>query len=380
MPLYGQGLKRGPVLRLALWANDLLSASRNVGVRADRRLPPGRILDVDEVRQLFPAVRTAGLTGAALWYDAALPDSQLLLMALLMTATRAGAIALNHVEVRELVAAGGRVRGVGARDGRDGREWSFHAPVVVNCGGPWSREIAATLDRAPDGLFAPSLAFNLLLDRPSPSSAALAVEPPGPDARVYFLHPFKGRLLAGTYHAPRPGGLAAGPPEEALIEEFLRDLNAAIPGLELTRGEVRRVLWGLLPAARPGSAVLASRPVLHDHGEAGGPRGLFSVAGVKFTTARAVAEQTLRRVLGELGAARPAAEVVVPEVPSWPEFSRLLARDPARADETVGTIVRTQAVRTLDDLLERRTDWALHPQAPVDLEQRIRRVAASHLS
>src|SRR5690606_5480760 len=41
MPLYGRGLKRAGVLRLALAANDLLSARRNRGVRADRALPDG---------------------------------------------------------------------------------------------------------------------------------------------------------------------------------------------------------------------------------------------------------------------------------------------------------------------------------------------------
>jgi glycerol-3-phosphate dehydrogenase len=42
-----------------------------------------------------------------------------------------------------------------------------------------------------------------------------------------------------------------------------------------------------------GDTALASRPVVFDHGAAGGPEGLVSVSGVKLTTARAVAEKAL---------------------------------------------------------------------------------------
>jgi len=102
----------------------------------------------------------------------------------------------------------------------------------------------------------------------------------------------QGKILAGTAYAPS----GDGGPGEPLVEGFLRDLNAALPGLDLQRQQVLQVLWGLIPAVAEGSMTPASRPVIHDHGRHGGPRGLVSVSGVKLTTARAVAERVLGTV------------------------------------------------------------------------------------
>jgi len=74
-------------------------------------------------------------------------------------------------------------------------------------------------------------------------------------------------------------------------------LNAAVPGLGATRERVRRVFAGLLSAAAPGSAHIATKETIVDHGAAGGVRRLYCVSGVKFTTAGNVA----RRVLALLG-------------------------------------------------------------------------------
>ncbi|HKY60811.1 MAG TPA: FAD-dependent oxidoreductase [Gemmatimonadota bacterium] len=364
MPLYGRGLRRPAVLRAALLASEALSA----GLRS---LPPGRVLSAGETAARFPGVETDGLRGAALWYDAAMPDSPRLLIEMARWASAGGATLLNYLEATDLVQHGGRVKGVRGTDSLTGDSWEFRAGVVVNCAGPWCRELAARFDRDIEELFRPSLAFNVLLDRAPLADAALAVEPPQPGSRTCFVVPWKGRMLAGTYHAPRPGGMAAGPPEREWIRRFLEDLNEALPGLELGEPDVTRVFWGLLPATEAGTCRLALREEIRDHGGAGGPAGLFSVSGVKFTTARRVAERALERIYGS---SRPAEPSVRPPSPAllWREFENVLGSDPEAARLIVDRLVEEEAVMGLDDLLLRRTDWGLHPGAPPDIPARIR--------
>ena len=364
MPLYGRGLRRPAVLRAALFANEVLSADRRV-------LPSGHLLDPHETAERFPGVETDGLRGAAVWYDAAMPDSPRLLMEIARWASAGGATLLNYVEATGLLQEGARVKGVEGLDAVTGHSWEFQADVVVNCAGPWSREVAERFDRDIEQLFRPSLAFNVLLDRAPLADAALAVEPRQPGARTYFLMPWKGRVLAGTYHAPRPGGFAAGPPEGEKIRHFLGDLNAALPALELAESDVMRVFWGLLPAASRGTCELALREEIRDHRDLGGPAGLFSVSGVKFTTARKVAERLLGRIYGS---SRPPDPPQRPASPAllWEEFGGLLVSDPEAARRTVDRIVEEEAVVALDDLLLRRTDWGLHPAAPPDVAAMIR--------
>lgn len=379
MPLYGQGLKRKSILRPALMMNDLLSRGRNQGLVEDHRLPGGRVIGREETFRILPEAVPGGLQGGAVWYDARIPDSPRVLIELLLWAASQGGTALNYVRARELVTEGNRVIGVRAEDLESGQGYEYSAPVVINAAGPWVRSLAAGFDREKERLFHPSLAWNLLLDRPPISDHALAVAPPGPDGRVYFVVPYKGRIMAGTGHAELSGeplpGSADARPSEVQLGHFLADLNAALPTLELTPEMILRVHAGLLPAAHPETDELAVREVIHDHDRAGGPRGLFSISGVKFTTARLVAEKTLQtafpgRTPTEL---RPRTHL---------GFRSELDRAGAELDWRPGAddsewlaesaeLIENEAILHLDDLMLRRTCLAEHPVRGRELAGRV---------
>ncbi|HEX7183639.1 MAG TPA: FAD-dependent oxidoreductase [Thermoanaerobaculia bacterium] len=384
MPLYspprGGPLRRPAAFRLALAANELLSRRRNEDVRPDRAIPPGRLLGAREAERLFPGVDCNGLRGGALWYDAVIPDTHRLLVEMLRWACRCGARALNYVEAADLLVEEGRAVGLRAVDRESGRPLELRAPAVVNCAGPWSRRLAGRFDRDLPELFRPVLAFNLLLDREPPSRAALAVASSAPGAQTWFLLPWKGKVLAGTRYVPVTGdGDPGSGPDERDVQGFLAELNAAWPGLRAGRDQVARILWGWLPAAAEGSDAPAARPVLHDHGAAGGPAGLISVSGVKLTTARAVVERALAKVFALRGEPLPPCGDTPRPCPDAPlpleGFVRLAASDPEAARNHLRGIVDRQAVVHVDDLLLRRTDWGLHP----DGVAAVRRCAAPFL-
>jgi glycerol-3-phosphate dehydrogenase len=189
------------------------------------------------------------------------------------------------------------VRGVRGLDLVANEERRYVAARVVNAAGPWSREVAARADRDRPELFVRSRAWNAVFDLPALGEGALAVTPPYPDARTYFVRSLDGRLYAGTGHA----GCAADEPDprpsEVELEAFVEDLRLALPGLGITRDDVVRVDAGFLPVERAGTADLTGRPAYVDHGRTGGPVGLHSIAGVKYTTARHVAAEVVRPLL-----------------------------------------------------------------------------------
>jgi glycerol-3-phosphate dehydrogenase len=376
MPLYGEGLKHPVVLRAALFGNDLLSWRRNAGVDPTRRLARGRLLSATETIARFPLVDRWGLRGAALWYDARMRNSQRVLIEMLHWACSLGATALNYVEATGLVRHGARIGAVLARDTLDGRRYAFPSSVVCNCAGPWSTEVGARFDGVTRDLFRPSLAFNLLIDCDPPCTSALAVAPrqfekqTGP---VLFLCPAFGRLLAGTVHLPWNDRCERPQPTEEQIEHFLSHLNAAVPGLKVRRERVLRVFAGLLPVTHAGTAALSVRPVIRDHGRDGGLDGLVSVSGVKFTTARLVAEQALAVLARHFGGRLVRGEAARPPLAIAPEIGDRAPRV-FGAEETriLHEIVRDEAVMTIDDLLCRRTNWAI---AERDVDALCRRVS-----
>jgi len=374
MPLFGQGLKRPFVFRLALATNAVLSATRNRGVPSDGHLPPGGVLSVGETLERFPAAAQEGLEGSALWYDAAMPDSQRLLIEMLHWADACGATALNYVQATGFEQSKGGMATVAGIDRISGTEMAFQAPLVVNAAGPWCRDVSSTFDRNRPELFHYSLAFNVVLDREPLADAGLAVSPRSYAGQTYFLVPWKGRIMAGTSHTAWGGGRNDAEISNEMVASFLADLNDSIPGFEVTPSDVQQVNWGFLPAARENIDQIATRPVILHHADHGGPEGLFSVSGVKFTTARLVAEQTLRVIQKSRGEGLPdLTPVPRPSPTHWPAAGEILASGDGAAEQTRGKLeqlTELESVVTLDDVLFRRTDWWLNPDLSEALEAR----------
>jgi glycerol-3-phosphate dehydrogenase len=352
MPLYGGGLRRPALLGLGLRVNDLLCGWQAPG----SPLPRGRLIDAAAVRRLCPAVDARGLLGGAVWSDALAGAAPRLFIEALRWACAAGAAALNYVEATGLLTAGGRVAGVAARDLETGATFAFHAPVVINAAGPWSPAFAATAGAAGPRLFRPVLAWNVAFRRAPLTDHALAVQARRKGAQTNFLVPRGEAILAGTGYAPW-----SGPPDDPrlpapLLEAFIDDLNAAIPGLGLEMRDVIRTYVGLLPAARAGTAELARRAVVLDHGASGGPAAFYSLSGVKLTTVRAVAERVLGR---SFPSTRPIQHDALRRPPARILPPAALLCGAAGADhepwrQALHAVVAEEAALHLDDLLLRR--------------------------
>ncbi|MBN1825414.1 MAG: FAD-dependent oxidoreductase [Candidatus Eisenbacteria bacterium] len=376
MPLRGGGLKRPFFFRIALAMNGFLSRRRNDGVRPDRRLPNGETLAPEETARLWPGAAGRRLLGGGVWHDGAMISAPRILMETLRRASALGAVALNYTEALDLDIRDAAAAGVRAFDRVARRELLFRTDRVLNCAGPACRRFAARFDGDIPALFRPSLAVNVLLDRPPPSPAALAVAPPGPGARTYFLTPRRGRVFAGTLHVPRADAEGPPRPTEAERKELLEDLNRAAPGLEAGPEHVLRVYAGYLPVRREGTDDLAVREVIRDHGRAGGPRGVITVSGVKYTTARLVAEKAVRLAFPgapaslATAAERPPARSSPDPVDPRP----LLEGDPADLAGPLRALIEEESVLTMEDLLLRRTDWGAAPEEGRAAAERVREI------
>jgi glycerol-3-phosphate dehydrogenase len=283
---------------------------------------------------------------------------------MLRWACACGASALNYVEATGLLVEDGAVRGILAHDRIGGQDLRLCARVVVNATGPWSRAVARRMGSDLPALFRPALAFNVLLDRPPLAEVAVAVEPARAAAPTYFCLPWKGLVLAGTSYAAMPEGSLDAVTSQAQVAAFLTDLNAAVPGLEARPDDVLQVYAGLLPARAAGTTLLASREVIHDHGSARGPKGLFSVSGVKFTTARLVAQKTLTRAfVRSLRAPRSDATRPAPVAgvcgASISDGASPLDGPMEQVSARLRALAEQESVLGLEDLLLRRLDSTL---------------------
>jgi glycerol-3-phosphate dehydrogenase len=297
------------------------------------------------------------------WFDAFVPRPRRLLMEIFHRACDAGSLALNYTEALSPIVRRNAVVGLLVRDRLANREIELRAPLVVNAAGPETGSLTETWGCGSESVAPHALSWNVLLDIAPDFDEALAVAAPRRGAPVLFLIPWEGRLLAGTGHAAVRAGSGHVVPLDAL-SAFLEDLKRAAPSLGVHPDRVLRVYSGLLPAVRARSKMLSVRPAVIDHGAHGEPKGLWSVVGVKFTTARRVAAETLRRATGRLaGVSNPAHEdsstLRRERLGFGPDWRPESDPDGARI---LQSLIGDESVIHLDDLLLRRTSLGDDPR------------------
>lgn len=305
VPTYGHGLKGSEVMRLALWVNDWVSVDRNWGLPdPQKRIPNGRVISAAECLQRLPGISTAGLTGGAIFYDAQVYNSERLVISMLHSAVQAGAEVANNVEVLGFLQTGNRITGVRAIDRQTEEPLEIQANFVVNTVGPWSQGLMQQLPKqssVPGGL-AKAMNFvtrPLFKDYAVGISSAAAYEDKDAvlkkGSRFLFIAPWRGRSMIGTWYAPFDGNPDQFAITEAEIQAFLGEVNQAYPAANLKREDIEFVHGGLLPStgfSQSGDVQLAKHYTFYDHRQ-NGVQGMLSVTGVKYTTARDVAEKTV---------------------------------------------------------------------------------------
>lgn len=282
-------------------AYDLVASDRNDGIDPAVRLPRSYTVGRREALELNPLVDPSTVRGGAVWHDYQLHSPERFAVAIARSCADAGGQLANYCEVQAPLRDGARVTGVRGRDTLSGDTFDVRARVVVNAAGPWSWTLldAFGVRSAPSNGF--SLALNLVLDR-APLPRAVGGIAAG---RFLFLVPWRDRSILGTSHegfvldpAPAPTG--------ADVEALLREGHDAFPGARLTSADIRLVHRGLLPARAHGSAhgALLKRSLVVDH-RSDGVHGLLSVVGVRYTTARATAQQAATQISQLLGKPAP---------------------------------------------------------------------------
>lgn len=303
IPTYGHGMKGREIMALAMIANDLLSIDRNSLDDPQKRIPSGRTLSKSETLALLPHIKQDKLTGAALLYDAQVYNSERHILSFVQSAVEKGADAANYAEVNDFLRTGDRIEGVTACDKLTGEQFAVRARWVINTAGPWVNRL---IDRAHlSGTAEPvalAKAYNVVVPKLFDKYAVgIYANRPYQDVdavlkrsgRLLFVSPWRDTSMIGTEYTPYDGNPDHLAVSEGEITAFLNDFNDAYPQAQLTPDDVRFVHQGLLPmypdASKSGQVQLHKHYSIRDH-RAQGITGLTSIIGVKYTTARDVAQ------------------------------------------------------------------------------------------
>jgi len=340
VPVRGHGAKGREAFAIGLALNDWLSSDRNEGLPPEQHIPAGRLLEPFAVASLVPGLDPRGLTAGALWHDAQVVSSERLVVGFVRAAADAGACVANHAPVVGLLGEEGRVTGARVKDALGGGvEMEVRARLVLNAAGPGSDAILrmAGLARQPLPLLR---AWNLVLRRAAGPAVAIGGSDSG---RYLFLVPWRDRSIVGTDYAP--ADTVAGPTD---VDSLLAAASRALPFARIERADVALVHRGLVPGQGDASG-LFTRPRIVDHAAADGVAGLVTALGVKYTTARAVAERAVDLAVARLGArVERCRTATTPLAHARPLAGDLVARTAAAVDDEMALTLNDAILRRLD--------------------------------
>ena len=367
VPTYGHLLKGKELMAAAMAMTDLIGFDRNRLDDPQKRIPNGRVISRRECLAILPDIPPKNLTGAAVFYDAQMVNSDRLTLGFALSASAAGADLANYVEVTGLRTDGDRVTAATAKDALTGDTFDLQARMVANMTGPWSDIVVAYLrGNRPDRRVLRSKGIQIVAPLYSAEYAfAIESKERDPDAiiqrggRLYFVMPWRGRSLIGTTDTVYEGD----PDEFAITEEdlstFIDDITEAYPAARLSRDEVTYWFGGLRPIGEksidPRISKAARKFEIIDHARRDGIANVVSAVGVKYTTARSVAEQVVDLVFRKMGRQSPKCSTAATptyggEIARFDDFmSKNLAEKPCGlSDSTVRHLVYNYGSRLGD--------------------------------
>jgi glycerol-3-phosphate dehydrogenase len=266
------------------------------------RLGMSQILSRFEALAALPTLTRDGIAGAVLYEDGQFDDARFC-VSLVKSFSDAGGEVANYLRVVGFERSeGSRLTGAVVEDVFTRRTFKLRAKAFVNATGPFSDELRALTNAGTPGRLILSKGAHILLPLIGEVETALLI-PKTEDERVVFAIPWLGRLLVGTTDEEvEPGqGLDVTKDE---VEYLLRHLNR-YSTVQYAANDVVSAFAGARPLVRAAHSRQTKKLIRAHEVEVDAVSGLVSILGGKWTTYRAMAQDTIDAVQRQLGGSVP---------------------------------------------------------------------------
>ena len=269
------------VMRVGLGVYDALAGKHGIG--------DTHWLSREETIAQLTGVKRDGLRGGVAYWDAQFDDARVAI-ALMRTAVRLGAVAINYVEADEIKKDGGRISAIVGHDVLTEERFELRAKVVFNATGVWADELRRWADGSVAALTATSRGSHIVLPASFlPGSTGMMI-PRTADGRVLFAIPWHEHLMVGTTDVAANG--ASWEPQASDAEvEFILDTARSYLQSPPAQSDVLATFAGLRPLFSPRAAnkAKATEKISREHAIVVEHENLVTVLGGKWTTYRKMA-------------------------------------------------------------------------------------------
>ncbi len=292
------------VVKIGMLMYDLLSFDKNYTWDASKKIPNHTTISRQQVLEREPNVRSAGLTGASIFYDCASIFPERLTLAFIKSAIAYGARVSNYAQVTGFrFDQQHNVTGVEVQDLLNGKCHTLRGKLTINCGGPWADIVLGMANPNNDCVTLRRSEGIHIITGKQMLSGNYVVGSMTPKGRHFFLIPWRGHTLIGTTDKAFTGNPDAYRVTKASILELIDEVNSSFGDGTLNYSDVQHAFGGLRPLVEDQTeeTYTCSRRYEISDNATDGLNGLITVEGGKYTTSRNLAENCLKLVEVKLG-------------------------------------------------------------------------------
>jgi glycerol-3-phosphate dehydrogenase len=263
------------------------------------RISPSKYVSREETLERMPNLKQEGLIGSVEYADGQLDDARYNL-ALVQTFSQAGGSTLNHARLTDFGRdSAGRLTGVSVTDQISGKQFKVQARAIVNATGPFTDFVRTLATSSLPRRMRLSKGAHILLPLELfPTHDAMLI-PKTDDGRVLFAVPWNGRLLVGTTEqevSPEDDFYVSQDDIKFMLGQLNKYLERPVVPSDIVSG-----FAGARPLVSAGETESTKKLARDDVIEVDPASGLISIMGGKWTTHRAMAEDTINAVQKALG-------------------------------------------------------------------------------
>ncbi len=349
-PVYRDDPRSLMKVRLGMTLYDWMARGRNVARH--------QALSAGDTLAQEPALARAGLRGSVLFYDCQEDDARFC-VATILHAAECGAVCANYCELTGFTARGDSLTAARVVDRLGGLgEFEISARAFINAAGPWVETVAGLAPSAGARLtLSPTKGVHLLLPRLTRQHAIACQS--RRDGRVMFIIPWGDCTLVGTTDTDWHGDLADVRAGAADVEYLLEEARLMLPDSSVKAADIITTFAGVRALVGSGAASPSSRSREHRIARQGA--NLLSIAGGKYTTHRAIAEEIVDQAGGILGRrSAPCRTAVTPLPDHRPSpAGQQISGSPAVSASDIAHVCADEMAVTVADVMRRRTGLAL---------------------
>jgi glycerol-3-phosphate dehydrogenase len=268
-------------------------------IAGSSKLIATRFYSRDEAVARAPMLKADGLLGAVAYADGAFDDSRYGIT-LVQTFAGLGGAALNYARVTGFAYdSSGKIEQAHLEDRISGVKFSLSAKAFVNATGPFSDQLRALATPGANPRLRLSRGVHLVLPIEILGGKDALLIPKTEDGRIVYAVPWRGRLAVGTTDDETTM-------EDPLVvrreeaEYLLRYLNGYL-SRPVKMEQVVSAFAGVRPLVSVVDALQTKKIARSHEVETDPASGLISILGGKWTTYRAMAEDTIDAVQQQLG-------------------------------------------------------------------------------